>query len=88
MTIIIMVKVIKVKKRSGRLQRFNKMKIYKSCKRAGASAKVSRTVMNSVSKRVKNRMSTSKIRKMVLRELGKRSKKSVLEFRKFRKRRR
>jgi transcriptional regulator NrdR family protein len=80
-----MAKVLKVKKKSGILQKFSKAKLYKSIRRTGTSPAVSKKVANAVAKRVRNRMPTSKIKKMTITKLRKYNKSAALKYKKYKK---
>ena len=78
--------VIRVKKKSGRLQVFKKSKIIKSCRKAGASPATCKKVANYVAKKAKDKMPTSKIKKMVMSRIRKYDRKAAMNFKKFRRR--
>jgi transcriptional regulator NrdR family protein len=83
-----MPKLLKVKKKSGKLQKFSKAKLYRSIKKSGASAELAKKVANAVAKKVKNNMPTSKIRGMVITQLGKHNKIIAASYKSHSKRRR
>jgi len=74
---------MKVRKKDGKLEDFNKNKVIKGCKKAGASSKLANEVVTVVSNEVYDGMPTTEIRAIVLRELERKDKKSAIEFRKF-----
>jgi len=76
---------MKVRKKNGKLEDFNKNKIVKSCKKAGASAKIASDIANVVSNQIYDGVSTSEIRVIVLRELDRKDKKAATAFRGFKK---
>jgi len=76
---------MKVRKKGGKLEDFNKNKIVKSCEKAGTSAKIASDIAHVVSNKVYDGISTSEIKVMVLRELDKKDKKTATAFRGFRK---
>jgi len=78
--------MVTVKKRNGRLEDFNPQKIVGSCIKAGASLGIANEIAESVSKKVHEKIPTSKIRTMVLTELTRRNKSAAENFKKFKKR--
>ncbi len=71
----------KVRKRSGKLQTFNKNKIVRACKKAGASAKVAVAVAEEVAKKVGNAtIRAERLSKLVIASLRKRSKMAAQNF--------
>jgi len=74
---------MKVKKKDGKLEDFNKNKIIKGCKKSGASAKLANEIATVVRNKAYDGILTSEIRTIVLRELEKKDKKSAMEFRSF-----
>lgn len=80
-----MAKVIRVKKKSGRLQKFNERKIIIACRKAGASIAVAKRVTNIISRKVYDGIPTSEIRKMVIKELSNYSNNYSRDFKKFKK---
>lgn len=81
-----MAKVIYVKKKGGKREKFKKAKLYKSVKKAGVSSGIAKRVTNSVAGKVKNNMSTAKVKKIVYRTLKKYSKKAAENYKKYKKR--
>jgi transcriptional regulator NrdR family protein len=75
--------MVMVKKRSGKLEEFNSHKIVSSCTKAGASLESANEVAETVSKKVYEKIPTSKIRTMILSELTKHSKSAAEKFKKF-----
>ena len=63
--------MLKIIKRDGRKEEFNKEKIYKACLATGASEESARDIAEEVSKNVKEGMTTDEIRRMVLTKLSK-----------------
>jgi len=76
---------MKVRKKDGRLENFDKNKIVKSCEKAGTSAKVASDIAHVVSNQVYDGISTSEIRVMVLRELDRKDRKAATAFKEFKK---
>jgi len=76
---------MKVKKKDGKLEDFNKNKIIKGCKKAGTSTKLANEIATAVRNKIYDGISTSEIRAIVLRELERKDKKSAMEFRSFKK---
>jgi len=76
---------MKVRKKNGGLEDFDKNKIVKSCEKAGASAKIANDIATIVSKHAYDGISTSEIKVTVLRELGRMDKKAATVFREFKK---
>ncbi len=62
---------IKVTKRDGRLEDFDKNKIIKSCIEAGATEEIARKIANEVETKIYDKIPTSEIRCIILNELGK-----------------
>lgn len=65
--------MVKIVKRDGSTEEFNKEKIYESCKAAGASEEVSRDIAEEVAKLVEDGTTTDQIRRMVLARLAQRA---------------
>jgi len=80
-----MAKVIKVKKKSGRLQEFNERKVIIACRKAGASIAVAKRVTNIISRKVYDGIPTSEIRKMVVKELANYSNNYSKDFKMYKK---
>jgi transcriptional regulator NrdR family protein len=76
---------MKVRKKDGRLEDFDKNKIIKGCKRAGASPKISSEIANVVNSESYDGISTAEIRTLVLKELERKDRKTAMEFRNFKK---
>lgn len=71
----------KVRKRSGRLQAFNKSKIVKACKKAGASAKSALMVAEEIAKKVgKGTIRAERLSKLVIASLRKKNKRAAASF--------
>jgi len=71
---------MKVVKKNGSIEAFDKSKIAAGCMRAGASESVASKVADAVAKNVKDGTRTSKIGEMVIAELKKLDKKAAAEF--------
>ena len=80
-----MAKVMRVKKKSGRLQKFNERKIIIACRKAGASIAVAKRVTNIISRKIYDGIPTSEIKKMVVKELSNYSNNYSKSFKKFKK---
>lgn len=71
----------KVRKRSGRLQTFNKNKIVRACKKAGASTKSAVMVAEEVAKKVgKGTVRAQRLSKLVIASLQKVNKRATRNF--------
>ncbi len=62
--------LVKIVKRDGTLEDFDPEKIYKSCVDAGAPPEIARDIVEEVSKKVHDGMTTDEIRRMVLARLS------------------
>ena len=62
---------VMVVKRSGKLEPFQKEKIVRSCKRAGATPKVAEKIADEVAKTARDKIPTSEIRDAILDRLRK-----------------
>ncbi len=70
-----------VRKRSGKLQAFNKSKIAKACKKAGASAKAAVAVAEEVAKKVgSTTIRAERLSKLVVTALRKKNKRAATSF--------
>ncbi len=70
-----------VRKRSGKLQAFNKSKIVKACKKAGASAKAAVAVAEEVAKKVGDTtIRAERLSKLVIATLRKKNKRVAASF--------
>jgi len=72
---------MKVKKRNGKLEDFDKNKIIRACKKAGASEKDANDIVESLNDEIYDGISTEEIRLLVLRELHRRNERAAYEFR-------
>jgi len=71
----------KVRKRNGTLQTFNKNKIVRACKMAGASAKSAMMVAEEVAKKVgEGTVRAERLSKLVIASLGKVNKRAAKGF--------
>jgi transcriptional regulator NrdR family protein len=77
--------MVKVRKRSGKLQAFMKSKIVKSCKKAGATTEEAKLVAKEVSKKVakKKVVSAQALLNMVVASLKKTNKRAASAYAKF-----
>ena len=75
-------------KKGGRKQRFERGKISRSCRKAGAGPRVFRIVANHVAKKVKNGMKTVRIKKIVVAKLNKYDKEAAKKYKSGKRRRR
>jgi transcriptional regulator NrdR family protein len=76
---------MKVKKRDGKLEEFDKNKIIRVCKRAGASEKEANDAVESINNEIYDGISTEEIRLLVLRELHRRNERAAFAFRDYKK---
>lgn len=76
---------MKVKKRDGRLEDFDKNKIIEGCKKSGASEEEANDIVESLNNEIYDGISTEEIRLLVLRELHKRNERAAYEFRDYKK---
>jgi len=65
--------MVKVIKRDGRKEEFDKNKIIESCMKAGATREAAEEIASKVEKQVKEGTHTAEIRRIVLTELGKKN---------------
>lgn len=71
----------KVRKRNGKLEAFNKNKIVKACKKAGASAKTALLVAEQVAKKVgKGTIIADRLSKLVIATLRRANKRAAHSF--------
>lgn len=71
----------KVRKRSGKLQAFNKNKIAKACKKSGASDSSALAVAEEVAKKVgSTTIRAERLSKLVIESLRKRNKRAAASF--------
>ena len=71
----------KVRKRSGKLQAFNKSKIIKACKKSGAGVKTAITVSEEVAKKIgKGTIRAERLSKLVIASLRKVNKRAAQSF--------
>ncbi|MBI1978703.1 MAG: hypothetical protein HYS62_01420 [Candidatus Aenigmarchaeota archaeon] len=71
----------KVRKRNGTLQTFNKNKIVKACKKAGASAKSAMMVAEEVAKKVgEGTVRAERLSKLVITTLRRKNKRAAASF--------
>lgn len=71
----------KVRKRNGKLQAFNKNKIVRACKKAGASAKSALLVAEQVTKKVgKGTIRAERLSKLVIATLRRTNKRAAQSF--------
>jgi transcriptional regulator NrdR family protein len=76
---------MKVKKRDGKLEEFDKNKIIRVCKRAGASEKEAKDIVESISNEIYDGISTEEINLLVLEELQRKNERAASAFRDFKK---
>jgi len=74
-----------VKKKGGSSEKFDKKKLAKSCKKAGASDAVAREIATVVSNEFYDGISTEEIRLIVLRELSRKNEKAAIKYREHKK---
>ena len=65
--------MVKVIKRDGTKEKFDKNKIIESCMKAGATREAAEEIASKVEKQVKEGTHTAEIRRIVLTELGKKN---------------
>jgi len=76
---------MKVKKRDGKLEDFDKNKIIRACKKVGCSQKEANDIVESITDEIYDGISTEEIRLLVLRELHRRNERAAYEFREYKK---
>jgi len=73
--------MVKVRKRSGELQTFNKNKIVKACKKAGATVKSAVAVAEEVAKKVgEGTIRAERLSKLVIASLRRKNKRAATSF--------
>jgi len=71
----------KVRKRSGKLQAFDKNKIVRACKKAGASAKIGLAIAEEIAKKVgKGTVRAERLSKLVISSLRRKNKRAAASF--------
>jgi len=76
---------MKVKKKDGKLEEFDKNKIIRVCKRAGSSEKEAEDIVESISGEIYDGISTEEIRLLVLEELQRKNERAAHAFRDYKK---
>jgi len=76
---------MKVKKRDGKLENFDKNKIIRCCKRVGVKEGLANDIANVVETEIYDGITTTQIRAFVLKELERKNSKAAVNFRNYRK---
>lgn len=76
---------MKVKKRDGKLENFDKSKIIRSCKKVGVKEGLAKDIANIVETEIYDGITTTEIRAFVLKELERKDSKAAINFRNYRK---